>query len=48
MSESLVQMVSNLPIEQVKDLADRAAKESFEAGTKLGAAISDLIEDIFD
>lgn len=48
MSESLVQIISNLPNEQVKVLAEKAVKESFEVGTKLGGAISDLIDTIFE
>ena len=48
MSESLAQIISRLPGEQVKELAERAAKESFELGTKLGGTISDLIDAIFE
>lgn len=48
MSGSLAQIIGNLPNEQVKELAEQAVKESFEVGTKLGGAISDLIDEIFD
>ncbi len=48
MSESLSQIIGNLPAERAKELAEKAVKESFEVGTKLGGAISDLIDTIFE
>ena len=35
-------------IQQAKELAEKAVKESFEVGIKLGGAISDLIDTIFE
>ena len=46
--QSLTQILGQLPTEQAKELAERAVKESFEVGTRLGSAISDLIDDIFE
>lgn len=48
MSESLSQIIGNLPAERAKELAEKAVKESFEVGIKLGGAISDLIDTIFE
>ena len=46
--QSLTQILGQLPTEQAKELAEQAVKESFEVGTRLGSAISDLIDAIFE